>query len=325
MKSRDTILKTLFENRGKYVSGEELGRLAGMTRAGIHKVINAMREDGCIIESTTKKGYKLIGSKNSLCASAVDMIVPHLNTTIANRLYYFDTVSSTFDKISEYPPSEGLTVLASHQTSGRGRLGRNWNSGDGGIYFTFMIYPKYEAANAPFITLICALAVWRVLNGYVPCSIKWPNDIVSADGRKLCGILTKTTLCQEEIESVSVGIGINANNSFDSELPNAASIGEMLGKPVDENKLFAKIIQELDRTYYNEDRGDILNEYKCHCANLNENVTIHYTDGRGDVEGVCMDILSDGSMRVRCESGEVNVRSGEVSVRGIYQSERKQP
>ena len=39
--------------------------------------------------------------------------------------------------------------------------------------------------------------------------------------------------------------------------------------------------------------------------------------------GVCTDILPDGSMNVDTENGTINVNSGEVSVKGIYEFERK--
>lgn len=245
------------------------------------------------------------------------------NTTIGQKLYFYDTVTSTFDKLAELPECEGLTVVASHQTNGRGRLGRSWDSDKGGIYFSFMLLPPVETDSAPFITLICALAVQKVLSEYLPCRIKWPNDIVS-DGRKLCGILTKTTLCEGKIKNILVGIGINANNKkFPKELVNASSIRLLTKKAVDENKLFYEVIKQLDRYYYKENRENILKEYKKACVNLGKTVTIHYTDGRGDIKGMCTDILCDGTMNVITQDGRnINVSSGEVSVKGIYEAER---
>ena len=244
------------------------------------------------------------------------------NTTIGRKLHFYDTVTSTFDKLCELPVSEGLTVVAAHQTNGRGRLGRSWDSDRGGIYFSFILLPTVDADSAPFITLICALAVQKALCEYLPCEIKWPNDIVS-DGKKLCGILTKTTLCGDRIENILVGIGINANNTrFPKELVNASSLKLATGRDIDENRLLSKVLRQLDRYYYNESREKVLDEYKKVCANSGKKVTIHYADGRGDIDGICTDILPDGTMNVLTDSGIINVSSGEVSVKGIYESER---
>ena len=58
------------------------------------------------------------------------------------------------------------------------------------------------------------------------------------------------------------------------------------------------------------------------CANLGKEVAVHFVDGRKDEKGICTDILSDGSMNVTTNEGILNVNSGEVSVKGIYDFER---
>lgn len=237
---------------------------------------------------------------------------------IANNLYFFDTVDSTFNKLSEFEPAEGLTIVAAKQTNGRGRLGRKWESGNGGIYFSFLLPPPKKAENAPFITLICALGVYRALSRYTNCGIKWPNDIVS-NSKKLCGILTKTNLVGNNIESIAVGIGINANTEiFDAELKYATSLKLLCGNYIDENKLFAETIQEIDNAYYNMSDTEILSEYKKACVTLNSSVAVHFINNNSKEFGTCTDILQDGSVNVTINEKTINVNSGEVSVRGIY-------
>lgn len=244
------------------------------------------------------------------------------NTTIGRKLYFYETTSSTFDKLSELTEKDGVIVVAAGQTNGRGRLGRSWSSDIGGIYFSFALPPK-DANNAPFITLTCALAVQKALSNYLPCEIKWPNDIVS-NGKKLCGILTKSTFSNGKIDNILVGIGINANiEKFPDELIYASSIKLLTGQNVDENTLLYEVVKELDFCCFSQKRENILADYKKVCANIGKTVTIHYTDSRGDIKGVCSDVLADGTMNVITNDGNtVNVNSGEVSVKGIYESER---
>lgn len=237
---------------------------------------------------------------------------------IEKRMVYCDTVTSTFDKLKEFEPCEGLTVLAAHQTAGVGRLGRSWKSTEGGIYFSFLLLPPLNADTAPFITLICAVGVYRALSRYTECKIKWPNDIVSG-GRKLCGILSKTNLCENEVKSVSVGIGVNANiTDFGDDLPNASSLKLMCGKDIDENRLFAEIMHEIDKAYYLTEQSTILNEYKKACVTLNREVMVHFNGKDTGERGLCTDILADGSLNVLIDGKTINVNYGEVSVRGIY-------
>ena len=109
-------------------------------------------------------------------------------------------VTSTFDKIREYPLSHGLTVVSSRQTAGSGRLGRKWESPEGGIYFTFCLKPPFDIP-VPSITLVCAAGVHKALSKYAECSVKWPNDIVS-DGKKICGILTRNIVSGGKVEAI---------------------------------------------------------------------------------------------------------------------------
>lgn len=319
--TKNKILKLLIQSGENYMSGEKISEILGITRSGVWKSINSLRNDGYVIESVTNRGYRLVKKPSALSEAGIASF--GADNVFLKNLHYFDTVTSTFDKLYDFNPCEGLTVAASHQTNGRGRLGRSWSSGGGGIYFSFMLLAPIDAKTAAFITLICAVAVHRAISKYIECEIKWPNDIVSG-GKKICGILTKTSLCENEIEHLLVGIGVNVNiTEFDSELVNASSIKLISGKEVDENRLFAEIMQEIDKAYYHESRESILTEYKKVCANLGKDVTIHYADGRGDVPGKCTDILPDGSMNVLSDGKIINVNSGEVSVKGIYESELK--
>lgn len=318
--TKDEVLKLLKNSGGEYVSGEKISRELNITRTAVWKAINSLRSEGFTISSATNKGYRLAVEGVHLSRAALSA---RKKTVIGGELHFFESVTSTFDKLAEFEPKEGLTVIAAQQTSGRGRLGRNWDSGRGGVYFSFMLLPPIDADTAPFITLICALAVQRALSEYTDCKIKWPNDIVCG-GRKLCGILTKTSLTENEVENVCVGIGINVNNGgFGGELANATSLKEICGHEIDENKLFERVAAELDRAYYRESRADVLSDYKMVCANLGKHITVHYANGKRDIPGVCTDILPDGSMNVDTENGTINVNSGEVSVKGIYEFERK--
>src|SRR5882672_11662947 len=88
---------------------------------------------------------------------------------------------------------EGLVIVASEQTAGRGRLDRKWVSPAGaGLYFSIVLRPLAEPGSWSLLPLLAAIAVNDAL--FEACQletdIKWPNDIL-ASGRKLCGILAE--------------------------------------------------------------------------------------------------------------------------------------
>ena len=58
---RQDILEYLLEHRGEFVSGQKLSDVLGITRTAVWKHICTLREKGYIVESFTKKGYRLTG------------------------------------------------------------------------------------------------------------------------------------------------------------------------------------------------------------------------------------------------------------------------
>ncbi len=253
--------------------------------------------------------------QNKLCQSEIDNLTP--KGIIGKTVHYFDTLTSTFDAIGDFKLFDGLTVACSKQTQGSGRLGRTWQSDDGGVYFTFSLLPPFNEFEIPFITIVCALGVCNVLNRHIPCQIKWPNDIVSG-GKKLCGILTRNLVSNGKVDAILVGIGINVNNHCFGELPYATSLGLLLEDRLNENKILRDVLNEIDALYESKAPEQILTEYKKLCVNLKKEVTIHYHNTEKEKTGICKDILQDGSMNVLTDEGIINVHSGEVSVKGIY-------
>ena len=95
-------------------------------------------------------------------------IVEALKATAARRgpfgasVDYFAELGSTNDVAAghaERGAPEGFTVVASAQTAGRGRLGREWYSpGDAGLYVSWICR---DVRAAPLITIAAAATLLR--------------------------------------------------------------------------------------------------------------------------------------------------------------------
>lgn len=256
--------------------------------------------------------------KNSLNPEAVKSL---LNTEyIGKKFYFFESTTSTFDEADALPKDNGAVICARTQTSGRGRLGRQWQSQNGGIYFSVILKPDMDMDKVSVMTSLCAVGIQRAIERIMPCKIKWPNDIVSNDGKKLCGILTKIQSDADGEWCINVGIGINANTkSFDDELVYASSLGIITGNVIDENRLLCSCLEEIEKAVDIECINDTMADYKEKSITLGKRVRIIYTQGGKEVIGLCTDIADDGTLIVKKDDGEfINVNSGEVSVRGIY-------
>ena len=200
-------------------------------------------------------------------------------------------------------------ILTESQTTGRGRLGRSWESTKGESLCMSLITPH---PNNPCITLIAALGVYRTLKEYCEnLLIKWPNDLI-AGNKKLCGILTEST------ESAAViGIGINLNNIlFAEEIKHKATSLKLLTNKDYSPKEIATKTAENIRLLLENSQGklneELLHEYTSVCANIGKEVRFQ------DKTGVVTHIGKDGSLIVKTEDTTESVSSGEVIVSGIY-------
>ncbi|MFN0045919.1 MAG: biotin--[acetyl-CoA-carboxylase] ligase [Sphingorhabdus sp.] len=114
---------------------------------------------------------------------------------------------------------EGLWLRADAQDGGRGRMGRSWESPAGNLFASTIVRLQPTDPQAPSLAFVAALAVRDTLHQIAPecvVQIKWPNDVLSSDGAKLCGILLERTG-----DAVVVGIGINLTSS--PEIPGRAT------------------------------------------------------------------------------------------------------
>lgn len=257
-------------------------------------------------------------NKNSICA---EVIKQKLKTEyIGKDFYFFEKTTSTFDEAEKISKKNGTVILAKAQTNGRGRLGRQWESNKGGIYFSVILKPEFSGDNLHIITPLCAVAIERAISKYTPCKIKWPNDIVSDSGKKLCGILSKLQTDKNGDCYINVGIGINANNeNFDKSLKYASSIKLVSGSEINENELLCSCLFELEKCCNFKNTDIIMKEYKEKCLTLKSRVKIISIKHNKTTTGLCMDITPEGALVVKKDDGEtICVNSGEVSVRGIY-------
>ncbi len=110
--------------------------------------------------------------------------------------------------------TNGLVVWAKNQTDGRGQGGKKWLS-QANKNLTFSIFLSFSSLSFSShfsLNLITPLSVKEVLvcHGINELSIKWPNDILSAN-KKISGILIENLYKGEKLIGSIIGIGINVN------------------------------------------------------------------------------------------------------------------
>ena len=102
---------------------------------------------------------------------------------------------------------EGLWLRADRQDAGRGRLGRVWDSEDGNLFASTIVRLGINdppASSLGFLASIAAFETARLIAPDVSIMIKWPNDLLTTDGAKFCGMLLERTG-----DTIIIGIGMN--------------------------------------------------------------------------------------------------------------------
>jgi BirA family biotin operon repressor/biotin-[acetyl-CoA-carboxylase] ligase len=206
---RNNIIKALCSHQ--FISGETLAKQNGVSRAAIAKHIQLLQQMGLSIFSVKGRGYQLQSDISLLNTSLISAGLRE--NQLDNKVEVFPSLTSTNDyllsKIDKLLP--GQVCLAEHQTAGRGRRGRVWQSPFGSHLYCSVFWPLEKGlAEAMGLSLVVGVAVAETLNELylLPTQLKWPNDIY-VNSRKLAGILVDIDTSIQEETSCVIGIGIN--------------------------------------------------------------------------------------------------------------------
>lgn len=327
----EEVLKILKEYKSDYVSGGELSKRFKITRTAIWKHIHSLIDQGYKIESYAHLGYRFISSPDKLLPAEIK---EDLNTKyIGKELYCFNEIGSTNDfalKLAEERVNgddffykgvkEGTLVISEKQTSGRGRLSRNWISIPYlGLWFSIILKPRVSPHHASKITFLGGLSVVDAIKEStgLDTKLKWPNDVV-CNNKKLCGILTEIKAELDIVNYLVIGIGVNVNfskNDFPSNLRKiATSLKIELKKDISRLKLLKGILQNIEDNYeLFKSKGfkPILENWKEKSVTLNKRVKV---ETEGDViEGYAIDVDDECALLIRLDNGIIRrVVSGDV-------------
>ena len=224
----------------------------------------------------------------------------------------------------------GSVAVCHHQTAGKGRIGRSWETPPGeALTFSLLLRPKLLPEQAQLCTLAAALAVVRTIRAHCPGlnpRIKWPNDVVIGQG-KCCGILSEMGMGAGSVEYVVTGVGLNVNQTaFPEELKAKAVslLGEMRREnpaetPLDRSAILCRFLAEMETLLEQLEVGGfaaIRADFEATSATIGQAVQViapaeSYT-------GIAMGVDDTGALLVKRANRIIeSVLCGDVSVRGL--------
>lgn len=301
----------------------------GQTRASVWKRVQALRAAGVAIDAVPGRGYALAQPVDLLDAAAITARLPGDVRARVAPLEVAWSLDSTNSELLRRPAraDDRMDVLlAERQSAGRGRRGRAWA--------TPLAAQVALSAARGFggglgrlggLSLVAGVASVEALHalGAQVVRLKWPNDLVVADGaglRKLGGLLVEGAGEHAGPARAVVGLGLNVR------MPAAAMAGvdqpwtdlaHCMSSPPSRDALAAALVTAWVAAFDAFERdglAPVLERYARVDALAGRAVRVHAADGAYDAQACGLG--DDGALRVRDAAGrERLVHAGEVSVR----------
>ncbi|MCH5208869.1 MAG: biotin--[acetyl-CoA-carboxylase] ligase [Oscillospiraceae bacterium] len=321
MTIKEQLYGLLEENRGKFISGEDMAKQLYCTRGAVWKAIKALRNDGFEIKAVTNRGYCLSDSGDILSEAGIKRYLKReCNITVLKTI---GSTNTYLRELAQNGANEGTLVVSCEQTGGYGRRKRNFFSpADTGLYMSILLRPPFSAQESVKITAAGAVAVCMAIEKVtgIYSEIKWVNDIF-VKNKKVAGILTEASLNIEtgSLDYAIIGIGINVykpENGFPSEISEIA--GALIDKRTSDvrNKLAAEIYDHFMKFYGKFPECDYVREYQKRLMWLGERIYIHSgADGHIKTPAILLGTDESFALRIRYDNGtEDIIYSGEISI-----------
>lgn len=321
MSVQDEVLRELEAHRGECVSGEALAGRLSVSRNAVWKAIRALREAGYPIDAQPGSGYALSPGCHILSTHSVARYLraPGVRLQVEGEV---DSTNACLRRAADAGEPEGLVLLASAQTAGRGRHGRRFYSPAGsGLYMSALLRPQLPAQDAALMTTLAAVAVAEAVEAVSgrPAGIKWVNDVY-VGGKKVCGILTEASLDCESgaLAYAIVGIGINLTlpQTLPPELQNIMGAVFAGAQPEGDaaSRLAGDVWTRFFRAYRRLPETAFLEAYRARSILIGQDVDVLRPSGPVPARAIGID--AHAGLIVRYPDGtQETLSSGEVSVR----------
>lgn len=212
--------------------------------------------------------------------------------------------------LSDPAAVEGDWLIASRQSAGRGRQGREWHSPDGNFAGSTLIQLRDNDPPAPTLALAVGLALIEAIDTAAPgrdTMLKWPNDLM-LDGAKLAGILL-----ERAGDRVVAGFGVNL--AVAPDIPGRATISlDGALTPQAFASLLAASLARILTAWRTADPAALAQAWQTRAHPIGTPISVHSAPGE-QVSGRFDGLDADGALRLRLDDGRVElIRAGDVSL-----------
>ncbi|CAB1275669.1 biotin--[acetyl-CoA-carboxylase] ligase [Candidatus Nitrosacidococcus tergens] len=243
---------------------------------------------------------------------------------LLSELWIYPELDSTNDYLlaqAKKGASRGSVCLAEKQSAGKGQHNRTWISPPTGNIYLSLLWYFHNTAKLSGLSLAIGVGILRAFEkeGITFLRLKWPNDIILLDFRKLGGILVELVSQGDVIIAViGVGININMSASYQKEINQPyGSLSEMMGdQPIFRDYLAGRLIYHLLLTlarFEKEGLSAFLEDWQKWDLYYNEKVYL-YASGRV-IYGTACGIDDLGNLLFEEKNQRSCYSSGKISLR----------
>ncbi len=240
-----------------------------------------------------------------------------------------DRCGSTNDlarKLGEQGAPHGSWISARIQESGRGRLGREWQSLQGNLFISIVV--RIEAKSRwTWVPLASAVGVMRCLREIAVSEaphlrIKWPNDLWvmrGGVGHKLGGVLCEA-VGNLDGSFLIVGLGLNCAHAPQGIDQPAASLSEIFKREVTADEIRLRVVESvlgaIDELSLPDGTSAIARDYERQAA-FPVGTQIEWQPGSGaSVVGKVVSLGASSELKVIGENGDlISLFAEDVKVR----------
>jgi BirA family transcriptional regulator, biotin operon repressor / biotin---[acetyl-CoA-carboxylase] ligase len=305
------------------LSGSELARRFGVTRAAVWKRLEELRQAGLPLEAVSGRGYRLTLPLQLLDAAVIRAALPaELQARLGDITLHWEIDSTSSELLRTAGSHADLSVcLAEQQTAGRGRRGRPWQSPPlCNIYFSILKRFSHGMGSLAGLSLAVGVAVARALEscGAAGLGLKWPNDVLAGQG-KLAGILVE--LGGEFLGPCHAVIGVGINVCLPAAVraqidQPAADLAGVCAELPSRNRVVAALLVELAAVLETVERDGFAALREDFAArDLLRGQRLRLSDAQGMHEGLGAGVDAQGALLLRQDDGIRSFHSAEVTVR----------
>jgi BirA family biotin operon repressor/biotin-[acetyl-CoA-carboxylase] ligase len=185
-------------------------------------------------------------------------------------------------------------------------MGRSWGSASGNLFASTIVRigpSDPPASSLAFVVALAAHETGRQIAPEVSIKIKWPNDLLTSDGAKICGMLL-----ERAGDAVVVGVGMNLFDHPQGLERPVTNLRERGANPPHAQAV-VEILAEYLKNWLQRWRigglGPILKSWQQYAHPLGTALSVQLPNGEIQ-QGLYVGLNDVGALRLRLADGEIH-------------------